>query len=164
VATADEMLDFAAARQDAAAAPGVSSRPGRRVAVLTCMDVRIDPATLLGLERGDAHVLRNAGGLVTDDVLRSLAASQRLLGTEEVVVVMHDRCGLCGASEDEFARTLAAAGAAQDYRLGAFADVEAALAAGLARLRAAPELSVRDRVRGFVFDPESGALREPEAG
>jgi carbonic anhydrase len=164
MATADEMLDFAAGRRDAAAAPGVSSRPSRRVAVLTCMDVRIDPAQLLGLERGDAHVLRNAGGLVTDDVLRSLAASQRLLGTEEVVVVMHDRCGLCGASEDEFARTLAADGAAQDYRLGAFDDVEAALRAGLARLRAAPDLSVRDRVRGLVFDPESGALREPEAG
>lgn len=157
---ADEMLAAAAARKDELAVPEMGSRPGRKVAVLTCMDTRIEPYMLLGLERGHAHVLRNAGGLVTDDAIRSLAASQRLLGTEEVVVVMHDGCGLCGASEDDFARTLAADGVMEDWRLGAFQDVEDALRRGLERLRTSPVLISRDRIRGFVFDPASGGLRE----
>jgi carbonic anhydrase len=97
---------------------------------------------------------------VTDDALRSLSASQRLLGTEEVVVVMHDGCGLHGASEDEFAASLADDGVLPNWRLGAFDDVESTLRHSLARLRAAPELPARDHVRGFVFNPETGALRE----
>jgi carbonic anhydrase len=128
------------------------------------MDTRIDLYSMLGLERGDAHIIRNAGGLVTDDAIRSLSASQRLLGTEEIVVVMHEGCGLCGASEDEFARALAADGVLPSWRLGAFADVEATLRHGLSRLRASPELPARERIRGFIFDPETGSLREPEAG
>lgn len=124
------------------------------------MDARIDLFLLLGLARGDAHIVRNAGGLVTDDVVRSLSASQRLLGTEEVLVVMHDGCGLHGASEDRFAQDLAADGAATNWRLGAFEDLEETLRGGLARLRSSRELLVRDRIRGFVFDPESGVLRE----
>jgi len=128
------------------------------------MDTRIDLFPMLGIARGDAHIIRNAGGLVTDDALRSLAASQRLLGTEEVVVVMHDGCGLCGASEDAFARALAADGVLPTWRLGAFTDVEETLRHGLARLRSAPELVARDRVRGFVFDPETGRLREVDGG
>jgi carbonic anhydrase len=150
-------------RSEEMAAPAMSSRPGRRVAVLTCMDTRIDPYALLGLKRGEAHILRNAGGLVTDDVLRSLAASQRLLGTEEVVVVMHRGCGLEGASDEDFHAQLSSDEWVPSWRLGAFADVEVALREGLARLRESPELVVRNRVRGFVFDPTSGALEEPEA-
>jgi carbonic anhydrase len=157
---AEEMLRVAASREDELAAGDLGSSPRRRVAVLTCMDTRIDPYALLGLERGDAHILRNAGGLVTDDALRSLSASQRLLGTEEVLVVMHDKCGLCGASDEEYASMLAADGATPAWRLGAFADVEDALREGLARLRSSPELPLRDSIRGFVFDPASGALRE----
>jgi carbonic anhydrase len=134
------------------------------VAVLTCMDTRIDPLSMLGLERGDAHIVRNAGGLVTDDAIRSLSASQRLLGTEEIVVVMHEGCGMCGASEDEFARALAADGALPTWRLGAFHDLEATLLQGLARLRSSHELPERERIRGFVFDPETGALRDAESG
>src|SRR3712207_1236488 len=126
------------------------------------MDTRIDLFPMLGLERGDAHIIRNAGGLVTDDAVRSLSASQRLLGTEEVVVVMHERCGLNGASEDEFAAQLRADGVLPGWRLGAFDDLEATLRAGLRRLREGPELPVRDRIRGFIFDPDSGALREVE--
>jgi carbonic anhydrase len=160
--TADDMLAFAASRADRLAAPGLSPRPRRKVAVLSCMDTRIDLFPMLGIERGDAHVIRNAGGLVTDDALRSLSASQRLLGTEEIVVVMHDGCGLCGASEDEFAQALAADGVLPDWRLGAFEDVEATLRQSLQRLRSSPELSVRDRIRGFVYDPENGTLREVE--
>jgi len=156
----DQMLDHAAAHPEELAAPGLSPRPRRKVAVLSCMDTRIDLFPMLGIERGDAHIIRNAGGLVTDDALRSLSASQRLLGTEEIVVVMHEGCGLNGASEDEFAQQLASDGVLPAWRLGAFDDVEEALRSGLARLRSAPELPVRDHIRGFVFDPENGTLRE----
>ena len=154
------MLDVAAASRAELAAPGLSPRPRRRVAVLSCMDTRIDLFPMLGLQRGDAHIIRNAGGLATDDAVRSLSASQRLLGTEEIVVVMHEGCGLHGASEDSFAQALAADGALPTWRLGAFEDVDSALAQSLARLRSAPELTHREAIRGFVFDPETGGLRE----
>src|SRR3954449_8765973 len=121
---ADRMLEHAAECAADLAAPGLSPRPRRQVAVLACMDTRIDLFPMLGLRRGDAHIIRNAGGLVTDDALRSLAASQRLLGTTEIVVVMHEGCGLHGASEDEFAETLASDGVLPSWRLGAFDDVE----------------------------------------
>ena len=147
-------------RTPLSAAPGLSPRPRRRVAVLACMDTRIDLFPMLGIERGDAHIIRNAGGLVTDDALRSLSASQRLLGTEEIVVVMHRGCGLHNASEDEFARALAADGVLPTWRLGAFADVEETLRQSLARLRSSAELPSREQIRGFVFDPESGELAE----
>ena len=127
------------------------------------MDTRIDLFPMLGLERGDAHIIRNAGGLVTDDAIRSLSASQRLLGTEEIVVVMHDGCGLHRASEDEFAEALLADGVLPNWRLGAFDDIESTLRHSLTRLRSSPELPARDHVRGFVFDPETGALREISA-
>ncbi len=164
MASADEMLRVAASRADQLAAPGLSPQPRRKVAVLACMDTRIDLFPMLGLSRGDAHIIRNAGGLVTDDALRSLSASQRLLGTTEVVVVMHDGCGLHRASEDAFRQALAADGVLPTWRLGAFDDVEATLRHSLARLRSSPELVARDGVRGFVFDPETGTLREVEAG
>jgi carbonic anhydrase len=160
---ADDMLAVAGSRAQELAAPGLSPRPRRKVAVLACMDTRIDLFPMLGLERGDAHIIRNAGGLVTDDAIRSLSASQRLLGTEEIVVVMHDGCGLHGASEDEFAQTLAADGVLPTWRLGAFDDVEATLRHSLARLRSSRELPARDHVRGFIFDPETGTLRALEA-
>src|SRR5664279_5020852 len=164
---ADDMIGVAASSTEELAAPGLSPRPRRKVAVLSCMDTRIDLFPMLGLERGDAHIIRNAGGLVTDDALRSLSASQRLLGTEEIVVVMHDGCGLCGASEDDYTQALAADGAMPHWRLGAFEDVDATLSHSLARLRSSRELVARDHIRGFVFNPETGELREvrvaPEA-
>jgi carbonic anhydrase len=160
MATADEMLASAASRAEELAVGDMSSTPRRKVAVLSCMDARIDVYRLLGIEPGDAHVIRNAGGLVTDDAIRSLSASQRLLGTEEVVVIMHERCGLLGASEDEWAQQLARDGALPSFRLGAFDDLEAALRDGLSRLRANPALVARDGIRGFVFDPVAGGLRE----
>jgi carbonic anhydrase len=160
---ADEMLEFAATKADELAAPGLSPRPRRKVAVLSCMDTRIDLFPMLGLERGDAHIIRNAGGLVTDDAIRSLSASQRLLGTEEIVVVMHENCGLCNASEDDFRQMLSADGVLPDWRLGAFDDLEATVSHSLARLRSARELPHRDHIRGFVFDPEDGSLREVSA-
>ena len=119
----------------------MSARPRKGLAVVACMDTRLHPYELLGLERGDAHILRNAGGIVTDDVVRSLAVSQRKLGTEEVVVVMHEDCGMHGADEP-----------------GGFEDLEAELRRGMERLRS--ELPTGDRIRGLIFDPASGALRE----
>jgi carbonic anhydrase len=157
---ADEMLAVAVSRAEELAAPGLSPRPRRKVAVLACMDTRIDLFSMLGLERGDAHIIRNAGGLVTDDAIRSLSASQRLLGTEEIVVVMHDGCGLHGASEDEFAQALLADGVLPTWRLGAFDDVQTTLRHSLTRLRSSPELPAREHIRGFIFDPETGALVE----
>jgi carbonic anhydrase len=157
---ADEMLTHANGRAKKLAAPGLSAKPRRQVAVLSCMDTRIDLFPMLGIERGDAHIIRNAGGLVTEDAIRSLSASQRLLGTEEIVVVMHDSCGLCGASEDEFAAALAGDGVLPTWRLGAFDDVENTLRASLSRLRQSPELPAREHIRGFVFNPEDGSLRE----
>ena len=157
---ADEMLSAAALRADELAAPGLSPRPRRKVAVLACMDTRIDLFPMLGIERGDAHIIRNAGGLATDDAIRSLSISQRLLGTEDIVVVMHEGCGLHGASEDAFAEQLRADGVLPTWRLGAFADVEATLLDSLNRLRSSAELPHRDHVRGFVFNPEDGTLRE----
>jgi carbonic anhydrase len=145
---ADDMLAIAASRARELAVPGLSPQPRRKVAVLACMDTRIDLFPMLGLERGDAHIIRNAGGLVTDDAIRSLSASQRLLGTEEVVVVMHEGCGLQGASPE----------------LGGFEDLDSTLRDGLHRLRSSPELTARDHIRGFVFDPETGALRELQRG
>jgi carbonic anhydrase len=156
---ADQMLSVAAAHAPELAAPGLSPRPRRKVAVLSCMDTRIDLFPMLGLERGDAHIIRNAGGLVTDDAIRSLSASQRLLGTEEIVVVMHHGCGLCGASEDDFARALSADGVLPTWRLGAFSDVEDTLRHSLVRLRSSRELPKREHISGFVFDPETGTLR-----
>ena len=158
----DEMLAVAAERADALAAPGLSPQPRRKVAVLACMDTRIDLFPMLGLERGDAHIIRNAGGLVTEDAIRSLSVSQRLLGTAEIVVVMHEGCGLQGASEDEFAQALTADGVLPTWRLGAFDDIEATLRHSLARLRASRELVAREDIRGFIFDPETGTLREVE--
>jgi carbonic anhydrase len=157
---AEDMLAHARAGAEQLAAPGLSPTPRRGVAVLACMDARVDLFALLGLQRGDAHIIRNAGGLVTDDAIRSLSVSQRKLATREIVVVMHDDCGLHRASEDEFAQALADDGVLPTWRLGAFDDVEATLRAGLARLRSSPELPARDHVRGFVFNPESGTLRE----
>jgi carbonic anhydrase len=125
-----------------------SARPRRRIAVLTCMDARIDPLAVLGLELGDAHVIRNAGGLVTDDAIRSLGVSQRALGTTEIVVVMHEDCGMEGAPEE----------------LGGFDDLETELRNGLARLRDSDALVTRDRIRGLVFDPHTGSVREADPG
>jgi carbonic anhydrase len=157
---ADRVLAGAQARAPSLAVPELGAQPQLGLAVLTCMDARIDPLAMLDLRRGDAHVIRNAGGLASDDAVRSLSVSQHLLGTREVIVVMHEGCGLLGADDERFAATLAAQGADPQWRLGAFADLDEAVRASLRRLREAPELPARDRIRGFVFDPFAGSLRE----
>jgi carbonic anhydrase len=135
-------------------------RPQRKLAVLTCMDTRLDVYRILDLERGDAHIIRNAGGLVTDDALRSLTISQRLLGTKEIVVMMHDDCGLRASSEEELAERMGLEDDAPTFGRGAFEDVEEALRLGVAKLRSAPTLIARDSIRGLVFDPGTDELRE----
>jgi carbonic anhydrase len=162
--SAEDMLAHAGAHAGEQAARDLGPSPKRHVAVLACMDARIDLFALLGLERGDAHIIRNAGGLATDDAVRSLSISQRLLGTQEVVVLMHEDCGLHRASEGDFAAALTADGATPTWALGAFEDLDETLRASLARLRSAPELPRRERIRGFVFDPETGSLRDVEPG
>lgn len=140
------------------------ARPKRKLAVLACMDARIDIYSLLDIGRGDAHIIRNAGGLVTDDALRSLSASQRLLGTEEIVLVMHRGCGLEGANDEKFAESLTDDGCPHPaWRLGGFDDLEQALREGLERLRTSPELATRDRIRGLIYDPEDDSVEEIDA-
>jgi carbonic anhydrase len=146
---------------DAVSTPeSLGPEPRRRVAVLTCMDARIDPLRLLGLELGDAHIVRNAGGLVTDDAIRSLSASQRLLGTRKIVVIMHRNCGLQQTTDEDFRAMLEADGVKPAWRLGAFESLEETLQAGLKRLRESPELPYRDGLRGMIFDPATGSVEE----
>lgn len=154
------MLELARSRQEDLAVPHLTSKPQRKVAVLTCMDTRIEVERILGLQRGEANIIRNAGGLVTDDAIRSLSISQRLLGTEEIVVMMHEGCGLQG-DEDELAEALATDGQRPAWRVGAFQDLDQALGEGLDKLRSSEHLADRSSIRGFVFDPADGSLREP---
>jgi carbonic anhydrase len=134
--------------------------PTRHVAVLTCMDARIDPLAVLGLQSGEAHVIRNAGGVVTDDVLRSLAVSQHALGTREVLVLHHSRCGMEGLDEAAFATTVEqATGARPPAELHAFADVQDDVRAAVQLLREQSFL-VSTEVRGAVYDVDSGTVRE----
>jgi carbonic anhydrase len=135
-------------------------KPALRLAIVACMDSRIDLFALLGLHLGEAHVIRNAGGLVTEDVLRSLALSQSLLGTREVMVVQHTGCGLHGDEEGLRARVADATGAEPPWPLGAFADVEESVRRQLELLRSTPHLVGGDSARGFVYEVESGRLRE----
>jgi carbonic anhydrase len=135
--------------------------PKRRVAIVTCMDARIDVYDALGLSPGEAHVLRNAGGVITDDVIRSLAISQRRLGTREVMVIQHTQCGMMSITDEEFAGELEeAAGEAPPFAIGSFADLETSLSESIQCVRESPFLLHTDAVRGFVYDIESHRLSE----
>jgi len=135
--------------------------PARKVAVLACMDARLDPARALGLEEGDAHVIRNAGGVVSQDALRSLVISQRLLGTEEIVLVHHTDCGMLTFTDDEVKASIEAdTGLRPPFALEAFPDLEADVRQSLARIAADPFLPHKDKVRGFVYDVKTGRLDE----
>ncbi|RPF25923.1 beta-class carbonic anhydrase [Georgenia muralis] len=135
--------------------------PARRVAVVACMDARLDPQALLGLSVGDAHVIRNAGGAVTEDVVRSLAISQRLLGTREIVLVHHTDCGMLTFTDDEFRQAVEAdTGIRPPWAAEAFAELEADVRQSVARVVASPFIPHRDAVRGFVYDVTTGALSE----
>ena len=135
--------------------------PGKKVAVLACMDARLNPYGLLGLQEGDAHVIRNAGGVVTDDEIRSLSISQRLLGTEEIVLIHHTDCGMLTFTDDEFKQGIQdETGIKPEWAAEAFSDLDADVKQSLARIQASPFIPKKDSVRGFVYDVATGALRE----
>ena len=135
--------------------------PARKAAVVACMDARMDPARLLGLEEGDAHVIRNAGGVVTEDVLRSLVISQRLLGTEEIVLVHHTDCGMVTFQDDVVKAAIEAdTGLRPAFALEAFPDAEEDVRQSMRRIAACPFIPRRDHVRGFVYDVKTGRLNE----
>jgi carbonic anhydrase len=134
--------------------------PVLQLAIVTCMDSRIDLFRLLGLHLGEAHVIRNAGGLATDDVLRSLTLSQALLDTREIMVIQHTGCGLCGDEDQLRQRVVDAIDAEPPWPLGAFADVEQSVHRQLEVLRSSPHVIGADAARGFVYEVETGRLRE----
>jgi carbonic anhydrase len=135
--------------------------PAKRVAVLACMDARLDPNSLLGLTEGDAHVIRNAGGVVTDDEIRSLAISQRLLGTEEIVLIHHTDCGMLTFTDDDFRRQIQQdTGIKPEWAPEAFDDLEEDVRQSIARIKASPFIPKKDRIRGFVYDVKTGQLAE----
>jgi carbonic anhydrase len=136
-------------------------RPARRLAIVTCMDSRLDVFAALGLQGGEAHVLRNAGGVITDDVIRSLAVSQRRLGTREIMLIHHDDCGLQTLTDDGFRAELQeATGVAPAFAIESFSDVEADVQQSILRVRRSDFIPHRDLVRGFVYDVDTHALRE----
>jgi carbonic anhydrase len=135
--------------------------PGRKVAVLACMDARLDPAKALGLDEGDAHVIRNAGGVASDDALRSLAISQHLLGTEEIVLLHHTDCGMLTFTDEDFAQKMEAeTGIRPAWRTLSFTDLDEDVRKTLERIRESPFIPRTDKVRGFVYEVETGRLRE----
>jgi len=139
----------------------LSHRPSRPVAVVTCMDARIDVHRALGVEEGEVHVIRNAGGVVTDDVIRSLLISQRLLGTREVMVIHHTNCGMQTFTDDGMKRQIEAeVGIRPPFALEAFPDLEQDVRQSIARIKASPFLPHKDAVRGFVYDVGRGTIGE----
>ncbi len=135
--------------------------PGRKIAVVACMDARLNPYGLLGLSEGDAHVIRNAGGVIGEDAVRSLAISQRLLGTEEIVLIHHTDCGMLTFTDDEFKRSIQEeTGIRPPWAAEAFPDPEEDVRQSIARVKSSPFIPHRDNVRGFVYDVHTGRLNE----
>jgi carbonic anhydrase len=160
----DELLANAERYAEAFDRGGLPMPPAKRVAVLACMDARLNPYGLLGLSEGDAHVIRNAGGVVTDDEIRSLAISQRLLGTLEIVLIHHTDCGMLTFKDDDFRRQIQAdTGIKPEWAAEAFDDLEEDVRQSIARIKASPFIPHNDSVRGFVYEVETGRLREVEA-
>jgi carbonic anhydrase len=163
VGTIDELLE-----NNRAFAAGLEERhldvePRRHLAIVTCMDSRLDVFAALGLDDGEAHVLRNAGGIITDDVIRSLAISQRLLGTREVMLIHHSDCGMQKLTDDGFRRELQeSTGVAPAFAIESFTDLDADVRQSIRRVRSSAFLPHRENVRGFVYDVDSHRLREIE--
>jgi carbonic anhydrase len=135
--------------------------PARQLAVVACMDARLNVYGLLGLAEGEAHVIRNAGGAVTDDTIRSLAISQRLLGTREIILIHHTECGMLTFTDDGFKATIEEeTGIRPPWAAEAFSDLDEDVRQSINRIKASPFIPVKDSVRGFVFDVSTGKLRE----
>ena len=138
--------------------------PAKGVAVVACMDARLDVHAMLGLELGDAHVIRNAGGVITDDEIRSLVISQRMLGTTEIVLIHHTDCGMLTFSDDEVKEQIQAdTGIKPEFALEAFSDLEGDVRQSMARIQASPFIPNKEATRGFVYEVETGRLREVTA-
>ncbi len=160
-ALTDNLLDNNAAYVSAPEQRQLPRQPARKLAVLACMDARLDPAKVLGLVEGDAHVIRNAGGVVSDDALRSLAISQNLLGTEEIILIHHTDCGMLTFTDDEFAEKLEAeTGHKPDWPVHTFDDLDGNVKASIDKIRNSPFIPKTDKVKGFVYEVETGRLRE----
>jgi carbonic anhydrase len=135
--------------------------PATKTAVVACMDARLNVYGALGLTEGDAHVIRNAGGVVTDDAIRSLAISQRLLGTEEIILIHHTGCGMLTFTDDDFKRSIEEdTGIKPEWAAEAFGDLDADVRQSIARIKASPFIPRKDAIRGFVYEVETGRLRE----
>jgi carbonic anhydrase len=135
--------------------------PATKVAVVACMDARLNVYGALGLAEGDAHVIRNAGGVVTDDEIRSLAISQRLLGTEEIILIHHTDCGMLTFTDDEFKASIQQdTGIKPEWAAESFSDLETDVRQSIARIKASPFIPRKDLIRGFIYDVETGRLRE----
>jgi carbonic anhydrase len=157
---ADELL-APAAESELSIPTGLPRAPARHLAVVVCMDARLNVYRILGLRDGDAHVIRNAGGVVTDDVIRSLSISQRQLGTREIMLIQHTDCGMSTITEDGFKQALEdEVGHAPTWPVGAFTNLEQNVRESVARIMASPFLPRRDSVRGFIFDVSDGSLTE----
>ncbi|MGH2773432.1 MAG: beta-class carbonic anhydrase [Actinomycetota bacterium] len=155
----DKVLQYSRAREFERRA--LPSPPARELAIVACMDARVNPAEILGLMEGDAHVIRNAGGVVTEDVIRSLTISQQILGTKEIMLIHHTGCGMVSSNEEEMKdRIEAECGMRPPFSLGAFPDLEEDVRSGIARIKESPFIAHKDEVRGFVYDLEEGCLRE----
>jgi carbonic anhydrase len=161
MSTTDELLENAKSYAASFDKGDLPMPPGRKIAIVACMDARLNPYGLLGLEEGDAHVIRNAGGVITDDEIRSLAISQRLLGTQEIVLIHHTDCGMLTFTDDEFKRSIQdELGIKPEWAAEAFPDVDEDVRQSLARVNASPFIPNKDSVRGFVYEVETGNLRE----
>ena len=161
MSTTDELLRNAEAYAASFDKGDLPMPPARKIAVLACMDARLNPYGLLGLQEGDAHIIRNAGGVVTDDEIRSLSISQRLLGTEEIILIHHTDCGMLTFTDDAFKRAVQdEVGIKPEWAAEAFDDVDEDVRQSLARVRASPFIPHKESVRGFVYEVESGRLRE----
>src|ERR1700742_2779050 len=135
--------------------------PAKKVAVVACMDARLNVHDILGLELGDAHVIRNAGGVVTDDEIRSLAISQRLLGTEEIILIHHTDCGMLTFTDDSFKRSIQDdTGLKPEWAAEAFPDLDEDVRQSIARIKASPFIPRKDAMRGFVYEVATGKLDE----
>jgi carbonic anhydrase len=161
VSTTDELLRNAEGYAASFDKGDLPLPPARKVAVLACMDARLNPYGLLGLQEGDAHVIRNAGGVVTDDEIRWLSISQRLLGTEEIILIHHTDCGMLTFTDDEFKRSIQDdVGIKPEWAAESFADLDEDVRQSIARINASPFIPHKGSVRGFVYEVETGRLRE----
>jgi carbonic anhydrase len=161
VTVTDELLGNNQAYVDGFDKGDLPMPPAKKVAVVACMDARLDPARVLGLEEGDAHVIRNAGGVISEDAIRSLVISQRLLGTEEIILVHHTDCGMLTFEDADVKAAIASeTGIRPPFALEAFADVDDDVRQSIARVKASPFVGRTDAVRGFVYEVETGRLRE----